>query len=572
MEASALHAPARFARLTSSPSLLRLRSDEQLVSLLRAGNPDAFRAIHERYGQRLFAYVRQMLGPGSRQDAEDVLQDVFARTYTTLRTDDREINLRPWLYRVAHNRCIDHLRRPGPATTELVETSGKALHDPFEEVQRREDLQRLVSDISRLPDQQKSALLLREINGLSYRELAEALDVTVPAVKSLLVRARVELVETVQAREAACGTVREELALACDVRSARPSPRVRRHLRDCVGCQEYQTGMRGMRRSFAALSPVAVAGPLALGAKLVGLGGSSGGTSAGSGLAGSASSGGLAFGTSSGGLAAGTAGKIAAVVSTAAITAGGAVEIERRVGERTEPAPAADARPAPGRSGEVSPATRSAPTSASGPSSRDNSVPVATQPRESGASRRADKAGSGERPKSAGTREPVARPVAGDRGTGSTPVAGGAPVAGRGPEIAPGSGSAGSDDLAAGGGPAAGANPGGGGAPAVSPPAVPVTTPDRTPAAPPARPGAPEAAPPAPVKAPAVPARPVEVPVGPRVKAKPVGPPVSAKPVGPPLKAKPVEPPVNEKVTGQLKPDKVVGPKPGRGPKVDVGL
>ena len=61
-----------------------------------------------------FAYTRQMLG-GSRSDAEDVLQDVFLRAYGALRNDDRPVTLRAWLYRVAHNRCIDHLRRPRPA-------------------------------------------------------------------------------------------------------------------------------------------------------------------------------------------------------------------------------------------------------------------------------------------------------------------------------------------------------------------------------------------------------------------------------------------------------------------------
>ncbi|MBA2643862.1 MAG: RNA polymerase sigma factor, partial [Solirubrobacterales bacterium] len=274
MEASALHAPARFGRLTASPALLRLRSDEQLVSLLRAGSQEAFNTIHERYRQRLFAYVRQMLGPRSRQDAEDVLQDVFARAYTALLGDNREVNLRPWLYRVAHNRCIDHLRRPGPVIAELTETetATKPLHDPFEDVQRREDLKRLVADIGRLPTQQKSALLLREINGLSYNELAEALDVTVPAIKSLLVRARVELVETAEARDVACASIREELLITCDT-GGRTAPRTRRHLRDCAGCREYQNSIRGMRRSFAALSPVAVFGPLALLGKLIGLGG-----------------------------------------------------------------------------------------------------------------------------------------------------------------------------------------------------------------------------------------------------------------------------------------------------------
>ena len=94
--------------------LLRLRSDEQLLALFRAGNDEAFGAIHDRYRQRLFAYIRQMLGAGPRQDAEDVLQDVFVRAYGALRADGRDVHVRAWLYRVAHNRCVDELRRPAP--------------------------------------------------------------------------------------------------------------------------------------------------------------------------------------------------------------------------------------------------------------------------------------------------------------------------------------------------------------------------------------------------------------------------------------------------------------------------
>jgi hypothetical protein len=82
VEASALQAPAAIprARVSLAPPLLRLRSDEQLVALFRAGHDDAFRAIHDRYRQRLFAYTRQMLP--ARQDAEDALQDVFVRAYS----------------------------------------------------------------------------------------------------------------------------------------------------------------------------------------------------------------------------------------------------------------------------------------------------------------------------------------------------------------------------------------------------------------------------------------------------------------------------------------------------------
>ena len=134
MEASAIQAPAGLARhrVSIGLPLLRLRSDEQLVALFRAGSDEAFRAIHDRYRQRLFAYARQML-PGPRQDAEDVLQDVFVRAYSGLRASDRELALRAWLYRVAHNRCIDvhavsrasaALARPTRARTSSDLTAG----------------------------------------------------------------------------------------------------------------------------------------------------------------------------------------------------------------------------------------------------------------------------------------------------------------------------------------------------------------------------------------------------------------------------------------------------------------
>src|SRR4051795_3483097 len=216
MEASALHAPAGVKRVPHSLGFLRLRTDEQLLAAFRSGNDEAFRVLHDRYRQRLFAYVRQMLSGASRQDAEDVLQDVFVRAYGALRNDTREMNVRAWLYRVAHNRCIDQLRRPVPPPAELFEVSRKPLHDPVEEAQRRDDLRRLVEDVGRLPEQQRSALLMREIDGMTYADLAVALEVTVPAVKSLLVRARVGLVEAAEARDADCGEIRADLLRAYD--------------------------------------------------------------------------------------------------------------------------------------------------------------------------------------------------------------------------------------------------------------------------------------------------------------------------------------------------------------------
>jgi len=329
VEASALHAPASINRLSISTPLLRLRSDEQLVALFRAGSENAFEAIHDRYRQRLFAYVRQMLSAHSRQDAEDVLQDVFVRAFGALRNDDREVNVRAWLYRVAHNRCIDHLRRPTPPPADIYEVSRSPLHDPIEDAQRREDLARLVHDVGRLPEQQRSALLMREIDGMSYADLAAALEVTVPAVKSLLVRARVGLVEAAEARDTDCEIIRSDLVGAYD-RGVKASGRARRHLRECSSCQDYRTALRGIRRSFAALSP-GLAGPAALLTHVFGIGGS--GAAAG-GAAATASSGG-ALTAAGGGLATVTACKVAAVVCTAVVTAGGAVEVERLTSHTT---------------------------------------------------------------------------------------------------------------------------------------------------------------------------------------------------------------------------------------------
>jgi RNA polymerase sigma factor (sigma-70 family) len=340
VEASAIHAPAGLGRVPLGPPLLKLRSDEQLLALFRAGSEEAFRAIYDRYRQRLFAYVRQMLCAGPRQDAEDVLQDVFVRAYGALRADAREVNVRAWLYRVAHNRCIDHLRRPTPPAADLFDLSRKPLHDPIEEAQRREDLARLVADIGRLPEQQRSALLMREIDGMAYADLAATLDITVPAVKSLLVRARIGLVDAADARDADCAEIRCDLLDAYD-RGVKASSRARRHMRSCAGCTEYRAALRGMQRSFAALSP-ASAGPLAMAAaKLLGLGGASGGAAAG----GSAAAGGGA--AAAGGVA---ACKVAAVVCTAALATGSAVEVTHLARVHKAPAPhpaAAKAAPAP---------------------------------------------------------------------------------------------------------------------------------------------------------------------------------------------------------------------------------
>ncbi|CAA9475044.1 MAG: hypothetical protein AVDCRST_MAG65-1059, partial [uncultured Solirubrobacteraceae bacterium] len=251
-------------------ALLRLRSDEQLVAIFRQGSDDAFNVIHDRYRARLFAYTRQMLG-GSRSDAEDALQDVFLRAYNALRVDDRPVALKAWLYRVAHNRCIDHLRRPVPPNEAIFEVSRPPMPDPLAEAERRDDLRRLVADVQNLPEQQRSALLMRELEGLSYADLADALDVTVPAVKSLLVRARIGLVEAAEARDTSCCEIRDDLSLSFG-KGVRASAKARKHMKECDGCRDYRAGLKGLSSGIGALVPASPS-PFGLLAKLLGLGG-----------------------------------------------------------------------------------------------------------------------------------------------------------------------------------------------------------------------------------------------------------------------------------------------------------
>ncbi len=334
MEASALPASAALARprISIGVSLLRLRSDEQLVSLFRSGNDDAFRVIHDRYRQRLFVYARQMLG-GASDDAEDALQEIFVRAYVALRANDRELALRAWLYRIAHNRCIDQLRRPPRPMFEDIELVRPPAQDPAVKVEQRDTLKRLVADVQRLPDQQRSALLMRELGGMAYADLAGVLDVSVPAVKSLLVRARVGLAQAEEARGMACASIREDVILSHD-RGVRLSGVARRHMRDCPGCRAFRTEVRGVSHQFAALAPTL--GPIGLVANFLGIGGgggaaagASGGAAAGGGALAAGSSAAVGSGAiaSAGALATG-AGHIVTLLAAAVVTAGGAVEVQ----------------------------------------------------------------------------------------------------------------------------------------------------------------------------------------------------------------------------------------------------
>src|SRR6201746_1631920 len=215
MEASALTHASRRGLLARKSPLLKLQGDERLIAMARSGNAGAFETLGDRYPGRLLGFCRQMLG--STEDAEDVLQEVFVNAYRAMLADEREINLRPWLYRIARNRCLNHLRKPTADAQESMDMVPEVeAASTAERVHNREELRQPLTDVGKLPETQRSALLLRARDGLRHEATAAALETTVPWVTSVLVRGRISLAEGSQGRLLGCGEVRVELSEAAE--------------------------------------------------------------------------------------------------------------------------------------------------------------------------------------------------------------------------------------------------------------------------------------------------------------------------------------------------------------------
>jgi RNA polymerase sigma factor (sigma-70 family) len=346
----------------ASAGVLRRCSDDELVERFRGGADEAFRVIHDRYRVRLRAYLREMLAGRPDEDVDDVLQDVFERAARSVMAGGAPVGLRAWFYSVAHNRCIDELRRAPPTSRDVLVMSRGPAGDTTAVVERRAEVERLFGDLRKLPELQRSALLMREVQGLSHVELGQALDTTVPAVKSLLVRARVGLAAAEQARNLPCLAVRESLAVTHD-RGVKPRPQAARHLHECDSCRSYRVELRRTSRRLAALVPGPLGIPISLIGRLLGrlLGRSAthaqAPTSAGlpgPGVAGSGIAG-------PGGIAVAGTGKLAGILGAAALLTTGAA-LEQVGGTTGGPAPARagarQASPALGALGRPAPVVR----------------------------------------------------------------------------------------------------------------------------------------------------------------------------------------------------------------------
>jgi RNA polymerase sigma factor (sigma-70 family) len=170
-------------------SILRAQGDERLVDMTRAGQDRAFEVLVARYRAPLHRFCAGMLSPSR---AEDAVQQAFMNAYAAMKADEAKLNFEPWLYRIARNISIDALRQSGWSDEEL-DPEGGVSEGPEGVVERRQQLARAVVAVQALPDRQRNAVVLRELEGRSYEDIATRLGVTDGAVRQLLHRARSSL-------------------------------------------------------------------------------------------------------------------------------------------------------------------------------------------------------------------------------------------------------------------------------------------------------------------------------------------------------------------------------------------
>jgi RNA polymerase sigma factor (sigma-70 family) len=168
---------------------LRLQSDSRLSELAAAGHEPAFEAIVVRYRSALLRYCARLL-PADR--AEDAVQQTFVNAFTALRSEEPPARLKPWLYRIAHNVAVNALHKNGWDYDQLREELN-GVPQPPDIVMERARLRDVLRELDRLPERQRSALVLRAFEGRSYEEIASALRATAPIVRQLLNRARTKL-------------------------------------------------------------------------------------------------------------------------------------------------------------------------------------------------------------------------------------------------------------------------------------------------------------------------------------------------------------------------------------------
>src|SRR3954454_10088021 len=242
---------ASVAAPTSPPRVAGAPTDHDLVAAVRRGDDRAFETLYERYHRRIAGYIYGMVGDYGR--AEDIAQDVFMSALRRMRDTDRPIAFKPWIYEIAKNACIDQFRRSKRAeevSYDAEEGLGAADYgrlvngDPTPDIalDHKQQLDHLRGAFGGLSDSHHQILVMREFEGLSYREIGEKMGMSRPSVESTLFRARKRLTEEYEEliTGARCSRVQGILSsVNGSGMGARDRRRMARHLSYCQPCRRH---------------------------------------------------------------------------------------------------------------------------------------------------------------------------------------------------------------------------------------------------------------------------------------------------------------------------------------------
>ncbi len=179
--------------------------DRALVERAQTGDKNAFRKLVERHQRRAFAIAIGLLR--DENDAREIVQEAFLRVYRSLDKFQGGSSFFTWLYRIVTNLAIDHMRKPARREQELIDGSGQDDEppmqlvspgdaDPGELIRRREIAERIQKALDALPPYHRTVILMREVEGMSYQEMAEAMNVSKGTIMSRLFHARQKLQRT----------------------------------------------------------------------------------------------------------------------------------------------------------------------------------------------------------------------------------------------------------------------------------------------------------------------------------------------------------------------------------------
>jgi RNA polymerase sigma factor (sigma-70 family) len=226
----------------------RLLPDTRLTQLAARGSEGAFSEIFRRYHQRLYRYANSILG--NDDDARDAVQTSMVKLLDSLPGDRRRIELKPWLFRITHNEAISIIRRRRECGLDSVPDPSLATDD----ADLRLRAKTLITDLAELPDRQRSALVMRELCGLSFKEIGLALSSSTAAAKQAVYEGRQALQQLETGREMDCDSARA--TISANDRRLLKGRQIRAHLKSCAPCRDFELGIRGRREGLAALAPL----------------------------------------------------------------------------------------------------------------------------------------------------------------------------------------------------------------------------------------------------------------------------------------------------------------------------